>query len=82
MPGRTAADRPEFRLLRRPTSRSPAWSPDGKGLAYSGNMKGDYEIYLVNSHGFDFDDVENPVLPLNLTDSPDRDDKSPSWRSF
>ncbi len=62
--------------------QEPAWSPDGKGLAYSGKMKGDYEIYLVNTHGFDFDDVENPVMPFNLTDSPDRDDKSPSWRPF
>ena len=62
--------------------QEPEWSPDGKGLAYAGNMNGDYEIYLIGTHGFDLDEHENPVLPQNLTESPDRDDKSPSWRAF
>ena len=64
--------------------QEPVWSPDGRGLAYAGKMSdGDYDIYLIDTCGFDLDDVESPVvLPVNLTDNDDRDDMSPSWRSF
>ena len=60
------------------------WSPDGKGLAYAGKMDGDdYDIYIVGTNGFDLDDLDTPRLPpVNLTDNDDRDDMSPSWRSF
>ena len=60
------------------------WSPDGKGLAYAGKMDGDdYDIYIVGTNGFDLDDLDTPRLPpVNLTDNHDRDDMSPSWRSF
>ncbi|MBN97756.1 MAG: hypothetical protein CME16_00705 [Gemmatimonadetes bacterium] len=61
----------------------PAWSPDGKGLVYSGKMDRDYDIYIMETSGFDIDDVEVPSgLPINLTDSADRDEKSPDWRPF
>ena len=61
----------------------PVWSPDGKGVAYSGKMDRDYEIYIMDTSGFDLDEVESPpVLPVNLTNNDDRDDKSPNWRSF
>ena len=61
----------------------PTWSPDGKGLVYSGKTDQNYDIYIMDTSGFDIDDVESPpVLPFNLTDSADRDDKSPDWRPF
>ena len=64
----------------------PVWSPDGKALTFSGKMDGNYEIYVVDTSGFDLIDEESPlVVPINLTNltnSADRDDKSPSWRSF
>lgn len=62
--------------------QEPGWSPDGKVLAYSGKMKATTKSTSSTPHGFDFDDVEHPEVPFNLTDSPDRDDKSPSWRPF
>ena len=61
----------------------PVWSPDGRGLAYAGKMNGNYEIYALDVSGFDLDDVTDPsVMPVNLTNTPDRDEKSPSWREF
>ncbi|MDP7450272.1 MAG: hypothetical protein QF689_16900 [Candidatus Latescibacteria bacterium] len=77
----------------------PKWSPDGRALAYSGKMtigadgelvaddkgrpQGTYDIYLVPSSGFDWDDTtERPVRPINLTQTDDRDERSPSWRPF
>lgn len=77
----------------------PKWSPDGRALAYSGKMTigadgelaadkkgrplGTYDIYLVQSSGFDWDETtERPVRPINLTQTDDRDERSPSWRPF
>lgn len=77
----------------------PQWSPDGRGLAYSGKMTigadgelsvdekgrslGTYDIYLLPTSGFDWDDTtERPVRPINLTPTQDRDERSPSWRPF
>lgn len=62
----------------------PIWSPDGRGLVYTGKMgSDDYDIYIVGTNGFDLDDLDSPpLLPINLTDNDDRDDMSPSWRSF
>ena len=64
--------------------QEPVWSPDGKGLAYAGKMgDDDYDIYLVGTSGFDLDDLDSPLLmPVNLTDNDDRDDMTPSWRSY
>jgi Tol biopolymer transport system component len=77
----------------------PKWSPDGHALAYSGKMTigddgelvadkkgrplGTYDIYLIPSSGFDWDETtERPVRPINLTQTDDRDERSPSWRPF
>ena len=61
----------------------PAWSPDGKGMAYHGKMGQDYDIYLLDTAGYDLDEIESPmVMPINLTDDADREDRSPSWRAF
>jgi tricorn protease len=32
--------------------RSPAWSPDGKWIAYWSDEKGEYNLYLKNQNGF------------------------------
>jgi TolB protein len=29
----------------------PAWSPDGKQIAFTSNRDGNYEIYLMNADG-------------------------------
>lgn len=48
-----------------------------------GKSLGSYDIYLLPVVGFDWDDdPARPVVPVNLTNSPDRDDKTPSWRSY
>jgi len=78
----------------------PAWSPDGRGVAFDGKMTvgddgefvvheitrrpiGDWEIYILPITGYDWDEMaERPVRPVNLTNSPDREDRSPSWRAF
>jgi len=42
-----------------------------------------YDIYVVAATGFDWDEVDSPsVLPVNLTNTDDRDEVSPSWRPF
>ena len=49
----------------------------------SGKCQGSYDIYLLPVLGFDWDDdPARPVIPINLTNSPDREDKTPSWRSY
>ena len=64
--------------------QEPVWSPDGKGLAYAGRMgDDDYDIYIIGTSGFDLDDLDSPpLIPTNLTDNDDRDDMTPSWRSY
>jgi TolB protein len=47
----------------------PAWSPDGKRLAFTSNRDGNYEIYLVNADGSGL---------RRLTHNPERDDY-PAW---
>jgi len=67
------------------------WSPDGRGLAYvggtqrddRGRLLGTEDIFLVSAVGFDLDEIESPLIqPINLTNDDDRNNKSPSWRSF
>ena len=61
----------------------PGYTPDGKTIVFGSTRDGNYEIYVVDTSGFDLIDEESPlVVPINLTKSADRDDKSPSWRSF
>ena len=44
---------------------------------------GSFDIFVVPAVGFDWDNVEEgAVLPINLTNTPDRDERTPRWRSF
>jgi TolB protein len=47
----------------------PAWSPDGKRIAFVSNRDGNYELYLMNADGSE---------PRNLTNHP-ATDSSPCW---
>jgi TolB protein len=47
----------------------PAWSPDGKKIAFQSNRDGNLEIYVMNADG---------TGPLNVTNNPARDE-SPAW---
>ena len=49
--------------------RSPAWSPDGKRLAFESLRDGNHEIYVMNADGSD---------QTNLTKNP-ASDRSPAW---
>lgn len=57
---------------------------DGEFVTDSrGRPLGTYDIYLLPAAGFDWDDTtERPVMPVNLTRTDDRDERSPSWRAF
>lgn len=48
-----------------------------------GRSLGTFDIYLLPAAGYDWDDTtERPVMPVNLTRTDDRDERSPSWRPF
>ena len=49
--------------------RSPAWSPDGKRIAFSSNRDGNTEVYVMNTDG---------TNPINLTNHPAADG-GPDW---
>ena len=45
--------------------------------------QGTFDIFVVPAVGFDWDDTdEHPIMPINLTNTTDRDEMTPSWRSF
>lgn len=45
--------------------------------------QGAFDIFIVSPVGFDWDQVEErPVMPVNLTNTPDREERSPRWRPF
>ena len=48
---------------------SPAWSPDGRQIAFSSDRDGNKEVYVMNADG---------TNPINLTNHPARD-SSPAW---
>ena len=46
-------------------------------------MEGTFDIFVVPAVGFDWDDTdEHPIMPINLTNTDDRDEASPSWRAY
>jgi len=51
------------------TNVRPAWSPDGKSIAFQSNRDGPYHIYVMNSDGTN----------LRQLTSGDNDDRHPSW---
>jgi Tol biopolymer transport system component len=59
----------ERRLTSDRASQSPAWSPDGKKIAFSSARDGNAEIYLMNSNGTDV---------IRLTEDP-AEDTEPAW---
>ena len=51
------------------TNVRPAWSPDGRSIAFQSNRDGPYHIYVMNSDGSN----------LRQLTSGDNDDRHPSW---
>jgi len=49
---------------------TPAWSPDGRRIAFATNQDGNYEIYVMDADG---------THQVRLTNDPGRDD-TPAWR--
>ena len=63
-------DRDLHRLTQSPgLDVRPAWSPDGKQIAFTSNRDGNYDIYVMNSDGSN---------PRNATSHPSRDDHA-AW---
>lgn len=69
-----AADGADARRLTEAQGSSymPAWSPDGRSIAFVTNRDGDLEVYLMNADGSN---------QRNLTRNPGLDDGwiGPSW---
>src|SRR3977135_4526906 len=51
------------------TNVRPAWSPDGKSIAFQSNRDGPYHIYVMNTDGSN----------LRQLPSGDTDDRHPTW---
>ena len=49
--------------------RSPAWSPDGRRIAFMSDMTGDYDIYVIDADGTNQQNLSNHPLG----------DRNPSW---
>lgn len=52
------------------TNVRPAWSPDGKSIAFQSNRDGPYHIFVMNSDGTNL---------RQLTSGNDNDDRHPNW---
>src|SRR5688572_22512982 len=52
------------------TNVRPAWSPDGKSIAFQSNRDGPYHIYVMNTDGSNL---------RQLTSGDDNDDRHPNW---
>src|SRR5215203_4765359 len=50
---------------------SPAWSPDGRQIAYISANAGFYDLYVMLADG---------TNPTNITNSPEVDEQNPSWQ--
>ena len=49
---------------------NPAWSPDGRSLAFTDERNGNYEVYVMNADG---------SRQRNLTRDPAADDRGAAW---
>jgi tricorn protease len=61
------AEKGDVRNLTRTTGameRSPAWSPDGKSIAYFSDESGEYALHIIDQAG------KGPVKKISLSDSP------------
>lgn len=52
------------------TAASPAWSPDGRRIAYQSNVDGDFQLWVMNADG---------SSQRRLLDDPGFADYQPSW---
>ena len=52
------------------TNVRPAWSPDGKSIAFQSNRDGPYHIFVMNSDGSNL---------RQITSGNDNDDRHPNW---
>jgi Ca2+-binding RTX toxin-like protein len=50
---------------------APAWSPDGTQIAFTSNVDGNWEIYVV--------DADGGAPPTNVSRSPNNEDLNPDW---
>jgi Tol biopolymer transport system component len=64
-----ADGRNQIRLTTGGDSRQPAWSPDGRHIAFYSDLDGDDEIFVINADGSNLTQLTN-----NLSD-----DYSPAW---
>jgi len=73
---RSDGSEPPQQLTRSPYAESsPAWStdPNGRQIAYVSNRDGNQDIYLISL------DDPREELAINLTSTPDLDERSPAW---
>ena len=58
-------------------SVTPAWSPDGRSIAYASNREGNYEVYTMDPDGTNVVRItDSPAEELSVGWSPDPQDES------
>ena len=57
-----SGDRQQLTFSRWPKSNfHPSWSPDGRRIAYSSEEDGDFDIYVMNSNGWESDKFDRQL---------------------
>jgi Tol biopolymer transport system component len=54
---------------------APAWSPDGRHIAFASWRSGSQDIYVYSL------DTAEDAASVNITNTPDRNEDFPSWRA-